>query len=283
MPASLPPVVSTDDLAARLGDPRLRVLDASWYLPSANRDPRREFRDGHVPGAVFFDLDEASDHSTPLPHMLPGADDFARSVGGLGVGDEHEVVIYDGSGTNLGAARAWWMFRTFGHDAVAVLDGGLRKWTAERRPLERGDAAAPEPARFTARLHADRVRDLDAVREIAHGGGAQVVDMRPAGRFAGRDPEPRAGLRGGHVPGSANVPFTELVRADGTVLPPDELRARLDAAGVRLDRPIVATCGSGTSACALLLNLERLGVRDAALYDGSWAEWGARDDTPVER
>ncbi|HEU4628407.1 MAG TPA: 3-mercaptopyruvate sulfurtransferase [Gemmatimonadaceae bacterium] len=286
MPATpFPPLVSTAWLADHLGDLRLRVLDASWYLPSANRDPRAEYAAGHVPGARFFDLDRASAHDTPLPHMLPPADDFARYVGQeLGVGDGDDVVVYDGSGTNLSAARVWWMFRAFGHASVAVLDGGLRKWVAEGRPLE-SRTPSVEPARFTATLDRARVRDLAAMRELVRADPAarpaQIVDMRPAGRFAGRDPEPRAGLRAGHMPGSASVPFTELVRPDGTVLPENELRERLAAAGVRLDRPIVASCGSGTSACSLLLNLERLGVRDAALYDGSWSEWGAQADTPV--
>jgi thiosulfate/3-mercaptopyruvate sulfurtransferase len=282
-------MISTGELAAMLGEPRLRVLDASWYLPTAGRDARAEFAAAHVPGARFFDLDQASDHATTLPHMLPDEASFARYVGEeLGIGDGDRVVVYDGSGTNLSAGRAWWMFRAFGHEDAAVLDGGLRGWIAEGRPTERGVPAAAAPARFTARLDRARVRDLDEVRAVVERGSmgdddVQIVDMRPAGRFAGRDPEPRAGVRGGHVPGSVNVPFTELVRDDGTVLSPDELRARLAAAGVRLDRPIVATCGSGTTACALLLNLERLGVRDAALYDGSWSEWGARDDVPVER
>ena len=276
------PLVSTAWLAGRLGDPSLRVLDASWYLPTANRDPRAEYLAAHVPGAGFFDLDAASDHATPLPHMLPEAAAFAAHVGGLGVGDDHDVVVYDGSGTNLSAARAWWMFRAFGHERVSVLDGGMQRWRAEGRPLESGPVERPAAA-FTARLDRARVRDLAAMQAIVRDRSAQVVDMRPAGRFAGRDPEPRAGLRGGHMPGSVSVPSSELVQADGTALPLDALRARLAAAGVALDRPIVASCGSGTSACSLLLNLERLGVRDAALYDGSWSEWGGRDDTPVER
>ena len=283
------PIISTSELAEALGDPRLRVLDASWYLPTTGRDARAEFVAGHVPGARWFDLDRASDEATTLPHMLPDDATFARYLGEeLGVGDGDRVVAYDGSGANLSAARLWWMLRAFGHEDVAVLDGGLPKWVAEGRPTERGEPAPAPPARFTARLDASRVRDLAAVRALVERGSmgeedALIVDMRPAGRFAGRDPEPRPGLRGGHVPGSVNVPYTELVQADGTVLPLDELRARLADAGVRLDRPIVATCGSGTSACALLLNLERLGVREAALYDGSWSEWGARDDVPVER
>lgn len=286
MPPAFPtPIVSTAELADRLDDPRLRLLDASWYLPSAGRDARAEFAAAHLPGARFLDLDRASDPASPLPHTLPPAADFAAYVGAeLGVGDGDRVVVYDGSGTNLGAGRAWWLFRAFGHAAVAVLDGGLGRWRAEGRALETGEPAPAAPAAFHAALDPARVRDLAAVRAIAAAEGVaspQLVDVRPAGRFAGRDPEPRPGVRGGHVPGSVNLPFTELVHPDGTVLAPAALRARLAAAGVSLDRPIVATCGSGTSACALLLNLERLGVPDAALYDGSWAEWGGRDDTPI--
>ncbi|HEY0970642.1 MAG TPA: 3-mercaptopyruvate sulfurtransferase [Gemmatimonadales bacterium] len=269
----IPPLVSTEWLAGRLGDPSLRVLDASWYLPTSGRDARREYLDGHLPGAVFMDLDAVSDTTSDLPHMLPAPDDFARHAGALGVGDGTTVVVYDGSGTNLSAPRAWWMFRVFGHDRVAVLDGGMKLWRAEGRPLEGGEVA-PEPAHFTPRIAPALVRDMSAVRDAVRSGDAQVVDMRPAGRFEGRDPEPRPGLRSGSIPGSVNVPFTTLTRADGTALPPDELRRHLADAGVRLDHPVIASCGSGTSACSLLLNLERLGKHDWSLYDGSWAEWG---------
>lgn len=276
-----PPLVSTEWLAVHLGEPRLRVADASWYLPSAGRDARGEFEEQHIPGAVFLDLDEISDRSSPLPHMLPSAEAFARQVGALGIGNDDTLVVYDASGVNMSAPRAWWTFRVFGHGRVAVLDGGLGKWLDERRPVKRG-APRIVPAHFTARLDERRLRDRTQVIANLATAAEQIVDMRPADRFAGAAPEPRPGLRSGHIPGSRNVPFTTLVQSDGTVLPADELRLRLEHAGVRLDRPIVASCGSGTTACALLLNLERLGVRDASLYDGSWAEWGAPGDTPVE-
>lgn len=269
--------VSTAWLSDHLGDPALRVLDASWYLPGAQRDARAEYAAGHVPGARFFDLDAASAQDSSLPHMLPTAQAFAGYVGALGVGTEHQVVVYDGSGVNLSAPRVWWMFRVFGHDRVSVLDGGMGRWRAEGRPLESGERVH-EPARFTARLRPELVRDLAAMRAHVESSDSQIVDMRPAGRFAGRDPEPRPGLRSGHMPGSVNLPFNELVNPDGTALDEATLRARLAAAGVDPERPLVASCGSGTSACALLLNLDRLGVKDAALYDGSWSEWGRSEE-----
>jgi thiosulfate/3-mercaptopyruvate sulfurtransferase len=282
MPADkLAPLVSTEWLAARLGRADVRVVDGSWYLPTMNRDATVEFAEGHIPGAVFFDLDASSDQSTALPHMLPPAPAFAARMGGLGLDDSSTIVVYDGSGVNLSAPRVWWMFRVFGHDATAVLDGGLKKWKAEGRPLERG-SATPGPGRFTARLDQRRIRDLATLRGNLATGVEQVVDTRPAGRFEGTHPEPRAGVKSGHIPGSVNLPFNELTTATGTLLTPERLRARLEAAGIDLARPIVATCGSATSACSVVLGLELLGHRQVAVYDGSWTEWGGRDDTPIE-
>jgi thiosulfate/3-mercaptopyruvate sulfurtransferase len=276
-------LVSTAWLADRLDRPHLRIVDGSWYLPTSGRDARAEYLAGHLPGAVFFDLDSISDRGSSLPHMLPSPPQFAEQVEALGIGDRDDLLVYDGSGTNLSAGRVWWMFRMFGHQRVAVLDGGLPRWRAEGRPLEQGEVSPPA-AVFTARsIPAGAVRDLASVGDALVSREAQIVDMRSAGRFAGTEPEPRPGLRGGHIPGSHNLPFTELVGADGTVLPPEALRQRIAAAGVDLARPIIATCGSGVSACTLLHALHLLGHAQASLYDGAWAEWGGRHDTPVER
>jgi thiosulfate/3-mercaptopyruvate sulfurtransferase len=276
----LPPLVSTAWLAQRLGRPGLRLLDASWYLPAAGRDAGAEYGAAHIPGALYFDLDAISDHRSPLPHMLPEPAAFARAMSELGVDDADDLVVYDGSGTNISAARAWWTFRVFGHSRVAVLDGGLPKWRREDRALEPGVVRLP-PGRFSASLDRAAVRDLAAVRALVSDPVEQIVDMRSAGRFAGTEPEPRAGLRGGHIPGSRNLPFNELVAPDGTLLPADALRRRIEAAAIDASRPVVATCGSGTSACTLILALHLLGHDRVALYDGSWAEWGGREDTPV--
>jgi thiosulfate/3-mercaptopyruvate sulfurtransferase len=273
------PLVSTEWLAKHLGAPDLRVLDGTWHMPQLKRDARAEFAKAHVPGAVFFDIDAIADHSTTLPHMLPAAEAFAEAVGALGIGSGDRVVVYDVRGV-VSAARVWWTFRVFGHDAVAVLDGGLKKWRAEGRPVESGSAASPRRT-FTARPRPELVRDLDAMRANLTSRGAQVLDARSAGRFAGTEPEPRAGLRGGHIPGSLNLPYETLYRADGTLKPPDELAGAVGAAGVDLGRPVVTTCGSGVTASVLALALYLLGRQDVAVYDGSWSEWGGRTDTPV--
>jgi len=278
----LPPLVSTAWLAERLGDAGIVILDTSWYLPTTGRDARLEHRAGHIPDALFFDLDQASDTSTALPHMLASEVAFAAYAGGLGIGSGTVVVAYDGSGANMSAARVWWMLRAYGHQAVAVLDGGMGKWRAEGRPVETGDGRMPGPTVFKALLDRTVVRDLDQVRDILTTRSAQVVDLRSDGRFAGTEPEPRPGIPSGHMPGALNLPYTSLVGPDGTVLPDDELRERITRAGITPDRPIVATCGSGTSACNLLLALQRLGYGTGALYDGSWTEWASRG-MPVAR
>jgi thiosulfate/3-mercaptopyruvate sulfurtransferase len=274
------PVVTTEWLAKHLGEADLRVVDGTWHMPQLQRDARAEFVAAHLPGAVFFDIDAVADRTTSLPHMLPTADAFAAAVSSLGIGSGDRVVVYDVRGV-VSAARVWWTFRAFGHDTVAVLDGGLRKWRAEGRPVESG-AATPTPRCSRARLRPELVRDLAAMRANLDSHAAQVLDARSAGRFAGTEAEPRPGLRGGHIPGSLNLPYEALYRADGTLKSADELRAVVAAAGVDLGRPIVTTCGSGVTASVLALGLYLLDRRDVAVYDGSWSEWGARSDTPIE-
>jgi thiosulfate/3-mercaptopyruvate sulfurtransferase len=281
--SDFPNLVSTEWLEDRLGSPRLRVIDGSWYLPDSGRNARAEYLAGHISGAVFFDLDASSDQRSSLPHMLPDEQVFAGRMEALGLHDGDDLVVYDGSGNNLSAARVWWTFRVFGHERVAVLDGGMTKWRREQRPLEQGPLTpTPPPGQFTARLDRRAVRDLAAVRTNLSSQQELVVDLRPSARFAGTAPEPRPGIRSGHLPGSVNLPFTRLLAPDGTILPESELRGLLRESGIDLSQPIIATCGSGTSACTLVLALDLLGYRDVAVYDGAWTEWGGRSDTPIE-
>ncbi len=274
-------LVGTDWLAARLGDADLRVVDATWYLPHLGRNARAEYLEAHLPGAVYFDIDAIKDTRNPLPHMLPSAEVFAQAVGALGIGDGERVVVYGGRGA-IASARVWWTFRVFGHDAVAVLDGGLAKWRGEGRLLESG-SVTPPARHFTPRLRSGLVRDLGAMRGNLASNAEQVLDARSHGRFVGTEPEPRPGLRSGRIPGSLNLPYDRLFRADdNALLPPDELRQLFDKAGVDLERPVTTTCGSGVSAAVLALALHRLGRPDVPVYDGSWTEWGGRSDTPVE-
>jgi thiosulfate/3-mercaptopyruvate sulfurtransferase len=271
-------LVSPDWLAQRLGSPDLAIVDGSYYLPQQKRDANAEYLAGHIPGALRFDIEEIADQSTDLPHMLPSAEAFAAAVGKFGISERDTIVVYDGAGL-FSAPRVWWTFRIFGAENVFILDGGLPRWKAEGRPLETGPVQRP-PRVFAARRRGNAVATLDDVRSALAGGYAQVVDARSVERFRGEAPEPRPGLRSGHIPGSYNVPSAVVVE-NGTLVSPERLKRAFTAAGVDIDKPVITSCGSGVTAAILWLALDALGREPQALYDGSWSEWGSRSDVPI--
>lgn len=274
-------LVSTDWLAAHLKDPDLRVIDASWYLPDAGRDARSEYAAGHIPGARFFDIDAITDQRSALPHMAPPPEKFISRMRAMGIGDGHQVVVYDGAGL-FSAARVWWTFRLMGKLDVAVLDGGLPKWQAEGREIEDMPPVLRDRHMTVSRQN-HMVKDVTQVAHASKLAEAEIIDARSAPRFRGEAPEPRPGLRSGHIPGSKSVPFATMLNPDGTMKPVADLRAVFQAAGVNLAKPAITTCGSGVTAAVLSLALERIGHKNHALYDGSWAEWGMYDDLDVEK
>jgi thiosulfate/3-mercaptopyruvate sulfurtransferase len=274
-------LVSTAWLADNLARPDLIVFDTTKYLPNEPKDGRTEYLAAHIPGARFFDIDDIADPDTALPHMVPTPGLFAKKMAALGVANSSLLVFYDQKGL-ASAARGWWMMRAFGHSNAAVLDGGLPKWVAEGRAVEAGEPPAPAATDFRPDWRATKVRGIGDMLANVATGAELVLDARAAGRFTAKVPEPRAGMRSGHIPGSANLPYTELLAADQTLLPPEALRARLLAAGVDGSRPVVTSCGSGVTATILTLAMVLAGLPEGAVYDGSWTEWGGRADTPVE-
>lgn len=272
-------LVSTQWLAAHLKDPDLRVLDASWYLPGSERDPFAEYQRAHIPGARFFDLDDVSDHRSDLPHMVPPVEKFMSRMRAIGVGDGHQIVVYDGSGL-FSAPRVWWLFKLMGQMDIAVLDGGFPKWKAEGHPVEDLPPILRDRHMMVRRQN-QMVKDVTQVSAASKLGESEIVDARSPGRFYGKDPEPRPGLRAGHIPGSKNVFYKDVLKADDTMKSPDEMRQVFVEAGVDLDKPVITSCGSGVTAAILSLGLTRMGKTDHSLYDGSWTEWGMFPTLPI--
>ncbi len=275
-------LVSTAWLADHMNAPDVRVVDASWFMPAANRDPLAEFEDQHIPGSVYYSIDHIVDTDSDLPHMLPSPEKFSSMVRKLGLGDGNRIIIYDNN-NGMASCRAWWSFRVFGYSDVAVLDGGLKKWIAEDRPL--ADLSdRPTPKHFTAHFDHTRLRNRDQVLKNLETGRAQVIDARPPGRFNGTDAEPRTDLRSGRIPGSLNVPFPKIFEADpyATMRPADDLKTIFESAGLDLTKPVIASCGSGVTACGLAFALHLIGHDEVAVYDGSWTEWGSDHTCPIE-
>lgn len=272
-------LVSPQWLGLHRGEPNLKVVDGSWHLPTANRDGHAEYLAGHIPGAVFFDIDRIADRSAGLPHMLPDDTAFAQAAGALGLSATDTIVVYDGAGL-FSAPRVWWTLRVFGATDVRILDGGMPAWRAAEYPLESG-AATPAPSIFTVRRNSGAVRDLRDVAALLESSAETVVDARPAARFRGEAPEPRPGIASGHMPGARSLPFDRIVGADGKLADPETIRRAFADAGVDLQKPVVTTCGSGVSAAILAFALTVLGKADVALYDGSWAEWASRPDSAI--